>query len=1192
MKDLIYGGGKKQKSPTVLDDNLLSDERAEVLIGLCEGEIEGPVDGEKSIYLDDTPLMSVDGSRNFSDYSLEVYNGSPEQTIHFNQGGSGRTNSVGVEVLNETPIVRLTQSGDIDAIDVKLAVQRLYYSDSSGNVFNATVYFKIGYKLTTETEWNEKELSITGKTTTGYTKDYRIPVSRSTESRYEVRVTKVSPDSPTGQYGFFNSLIFSSFEEITARDLVFNNTAGIKLDIKTSDELRSLPTISGEYKLLKIKIPSNYNPNTRVYTGDWDGTFKIAWTDNPAWCLYDLIMNDRYGVNAYYPVEADKWDFYEAAQYCDELVPDGKGGYEPRYTLNMIITDAQSGPDMLNYIAGTFNSTIYEDGSGLVRLSFEHNQTPVHLFGLENVTPAGFVYSFTDPESRFNDYTVTFTNSEQNWIEDRRRVADYDNISEFGRVTKNFAAVGCIKESEALRRARYQLIGGLTETMSVTFTTTIAAYNVNPFDIILVSDPNMGYATSGRLREIAEDGMSATLRDSIYLEAGVNYTVQLQTPSGVREVTLDVREVGYVKTLYFTDSVLNLDLPEFCMFVLEGNNGEDTKGSPKPFRVLAISESSSGEGISITAVEVNRNKQREADEGIELPDAEYSRIPSYELIPQIVSASFTEGYNIDTKQCQLFVEVKVDPNYRYYSDKIRVWSRLVGEETWEEREVQLGNVIIDHPVGNYEFRILPVTTLGTVPPFDLAPIFEYTVEGTTVPPATVQNFRAEPTVNNINFYWDAVQDSDLIGYQIRKGSSWDNGEIIAEFVTGTSFTYTTSETQNATYMIKAIDAVQNFSLAVAQITTSLKRPKNIKQFYVTPNQDTLRFDWVADLENGVEYEVRIGGPQWDYGIKLFKVTGFNQTVLNPAYSDNGFMIRAVSQAGLYSESYMYAEVRCELKQDRNIILTLDNANDQNWAGVTNGLVVDPTLNTLNMKSESFYGEHYFDVHLPAVVRARNWYETEGFRFGAALTFEDLDYAWGSEEASKQRWLNSEGVSTITGAEIQPVISYELQTTYDHDLGFRFNDTLLDTTNTVSPDSTLNITYSPAKYSNGLDTHIAMKAEYDNLNITGEFTLKFKVKTKRHWSDEIYIFKLEGSGGTISFSIKNKNTLQIERSDGVVASAPVSFFEEFDFLYICVVQSTTKLKVYYLTEYAENDNNIEVDCAPLGALDKLSIGGYK
>lgn len=1190
MEQLIYGGGsKKQKSPTVLDDNLQSDERAEVLLGICEGEIEGPINGEKSIYLDDVPLKDANGNPNFSDYTLEVYNGTDDQTIKFNQGGSARPNSVGVEVKQATPITRLTQSGDIDAIDIKIGVQRLYYSDSSGNMLNSTLDFKIGWKLTNEQNFHEKTLRITGKTSSGYIKEYRIPVVRNENNRYEIRITKLSADSPDGQYGDFNSLVFSSFEEITARNLSFNNTAGLKLDIKTSDELNSLPQISGEYKLLKIRVPSNYNPTTRVYSGDWDGTFKIAWTDNPAWCLYDLVMNDRYGVNAYYPVEADKWDFYEAAQYCDEMVPDGKGGTEPRYTLNMIITDAQSGPDMLNYIAGTFNATIYEDASGLVRLAFEHDQQAVHLFGLENVTPGGFVYSFTDPESRFNDYTVTFVNSEQNWIEDRRRVADYENISEFGRVTKNFAAVGCIKESEALRRCRYQLITGLTETMSVTFTTTIAAYNVNPFDTILISDPNMGYATSGRLQEVAQDGMTATLRDPIFLEAGVNYTIQLQTPSGVSEVGIDVREVGYVTKLYFTDSVLNLDLQEYCMFVLEGRG--DTAGSPKPFRVLAISESPENDGISITAVEINRDKQHEADYGIEIGDTEYSRIPSYEIIPQVLDATFTETFNTDTKKCQLYIEAMVDSSYRYYSDKIRVWSRPVGDETWEERTVEIGNVIIDHPVGEYEFKILPVTNLGLVPPFAPAPIFTYAVEGTTVPPGNVQNFTATPTVNNIVFTWDAVPDSDLIGYQIRKGDSWDGGEIIAEFVTGTSFTYTTSETGNTVYMIKAIDVNQNFSVSVGIVTAALGKPKNVKNFYVTPNQDTLRFDWVADLENGVEYEIRIG-ESWSSGIRLFKTTGFNQTILNPAFDDRGFMIRAVSQAGVYSEAYRYAEVRCELKQDRNIILNIDNAEDEHWAGITNGLELYPLDDSiLSMKSDTFFAEHYFPVHLDSVIRARNWYETEGFRFGERLTFEDLYYSWGSDEAGNQSWLDQSSI-TESGGEIQPVISYELQTTYDHDLGFRFNDTTADTTGLVTPSSVLNITYSPARYSNGLDTHIAMKAEYDNLNITDNFSLKFKVKTKKHWSDDLYIFKLEGSGGTITFSIKNRNTLVLERSDGVTASAPVSFFEEYDFLYVCVVQSATSLKVYYLTEYADVDNNIEVSCTPLGALSKLSIGGYK
>ena len=208
----------------------------------------------------------------------------------------------------------------------------------------------------------------------------------------------------------------------------------------------------------------------------------------------------------------------------------------------------------------------------------------------------------------------------------------------------------------------------------------------------------------------------------------------------------------------------------------------------------------------------------------------------------------------------------------------------------------------------------------------MAPIYTYDVKGITAPPANVENFQVLPTVANLNFTWDPVPDSDLIGYQIRKGASWDTAEVIAEFVTETKYTYTTTETEPATYMIKAIDVLQNYSESAATVTTSLGAPKNVKNFYVTPNQDTLRFDWVAELENGVEYEVRIG-ETWSSGLRLFKTTGFNQTILNPTFDDRGFMIRAVSAAGIYSESYRYAEVRCELKQDRNVILTIDNAGD-------------------------------------------------------------------------------------------------------------------------------------------------------------------------------------------------------------------------------------------------------------------------
>lgn len=1189
-KPLIYGGGGSEVD--VAKNTLFSKDTAEILIGLCEGPIEGLENGEKSFYLDDTPLEATDGTKNYTNYTLDIKKGDviDDESIKFQLGGSGKYTSVKLELKCDKPVTRVTQTGEVDYIDVRIAVKQLYFSEDDGDVFETSVSFNIEYKRQDQLEWTlfqNKTQTISGKTTTGYVRDYRIPVERSSEYYYEIRVTKLTKDKPeASDFGNFTIIDWDSFEEITAGVGNYPNTALVHFVTETSDQLTNIPQLSGVYKFLKIRIPSNYNPTTRFYAGEWDGTFKIAWTDNPAWCLYDLIMNDRYGVNAYYPVECDKWDFYEAGQYCDEMVQDGKGGMEPRYTLNIVLEESQPGPDMLNYIAGIFNATIYEDGNGLVRLTFQREQQATHIFSLENVTPTGFIYSFSDPSTRYNDLSVSFMNSERDWIEDRRRVSDEESIKLWGRIPEDFVAVGCIKESEAMRRARYRLLTNLTETMSVTFTTNISAENINVFDTILIADKMMGYSTSGRFKDIAEDGLSVTLRDSIFLEAGVTYTINIQTANGLLSVALNVVEVGYVKELHFSDSIANLGVPEKAVFSLVGSSG--VGGSPKPFRVVSISESPEGDGsYSITATEINRDKQQKADLAVVMEDEIYTKLPSYSIIPQVKDVKFTQTFVKTSKQMHTIVDAVLDKeHYPYYTGSYKVYSRLQGEETWLEREVFHGDTLIDHPMGTYEFKILPKTTFGKVPNFEKAPVFVYEIEDVSKPPADVQNFRAIPNINNVVFKWDEVPDSDLIGYEIRKGETWEDGEVITTYTVGTEYIYTGEITSNTYFTIKAIDVLGNYSENYPTVSTQLARPSNVTSFFVTPNLDSLRFDWVAPAENAVEYEVRIG-ESWDSGIKLFKVSGFNQTVLNPSYGSAGFMIRAVSKAGVYSDSYRYAEVRLELHQNRNVILEIDNAA-AGWVGATNNLEATEFEDVLAMKQGVYFSEHYFPVSLGEVTRARNWYETEGFKFGTRLTFEDLDYSWGSEDAAGQNWLNSTSIGSSMG-EIQPMITYEQTTPYESYLGFRLDGTLTEMNNSVTPSLQENVSYGNTRYSEGLKAHRKMRVEYPVV-VPEEFTLKFRVKVHKYVAYRIPIIELIGPSGSMLVYLYMQNEIIVERSDGVNIRCPISYFGDGDFISVTLTQSADKLKLDYFVEYVNMGGKEEADCKPLGEFTKMKFGG--
>ena len=1226
---LIFSGGR-QKNPSVTADNLRNDDNAEIIVGLCEGPIVGLQDGKQSFFIDDTPLKSSTGEDNFEDYNLDIKVGdaSQDESISLSLGGVAKGHNIGLELKEKDYfLVRQTDTANIDYIDVRIGIGSLYESDSKGNVNNATGRFRIEYRKSNSANWikyGNADLYVTGKTTSTYVKDYRIAVERDASSGtyYEIRVTRLSEKSSESTSGYFFTMYFSQFEEVDASVKEFKNTAIAHLLIKTSDQVTSLPQLYGIYKLLKIKVPSNYDPELHTYNGLWDGTFKMAWTDNPAWCLYDLIVNDRYGVNAYYPVTADKWDFYEAGRYCDELVDDGRGGTEPRYTFNYLITESQSGPDMLNYIAATFNAVIYEDGLGLVRLFYEDNKKQaVQIFNPTNITSGGFNYTFSDPSNRYNEFTVTFLNPDLNWREDRRRVTEpygTANIETYGRIPYDFNAIGCIKESEAIRKTRFKLITSLKETMTVSFATNRAATNINLFDTILIADPDMNYAQSGRIKSISEDRSTIYLRDKVFLEAGSLYEVNVQTPYSVFTCGVINNEYGSVNELKL-DNYLPDDVYEKAVFTLSGT--DSIYGAPKPFRVVSISENQGNpDEITIVATEIHRLKQDEADTGVQLEDESdyYNALPNYSIIPQVLDVNFKEMFNTDRMENSLIIGVNLDwDKYPYYTGEFEVYSRLKDSdnEAWTKRLVENGDTIFDHPSGLYEFKVLPKTTLGLYPSFDSAPIFEFDVsEVAAENPDKVQNFVAEGNIENIKLSWDLSEDAQY--YEIRLGEDWDTADIVAETISRgvNEFYYTNVDNDNTyKFMIKAINIAGLYSEYPSIAYGSLSAPKDVKRFYITPNLDSLRFDWQAEEENYVSYEVRTGG-SWDSGTTLFTTMGNNQTVLNPGLDENTyFYIKALSRKGIYSENALIGKIKQNLKQNRNVVLKVDNAKgklnyyvnsdesyNQNlteWFGVTKGLVSAPG-DTKAMSDNYYNAEHFFPIHLPRQSTsgeedtiARNWYDVEFFRYGQRLTWEDLDWTWDSDEAQSTSWLNEQD-AVATGGKIDLLITTAKdKSEYGGYLGLPFNNTTTDLTGEIIPTVEHKVLYSDGKFDKGLLLYKLLKLKYNLVDLPTTFSYRFKVYLNANTpKDKLKLIGLSNAGGSIWMNVYiENNTIEIERSDGVTLRSEFTYRKYLDYLNVMITQKSDKLILDYSVEYDNITNRAEIDCEPLGNYNNLYFG---
>lgn len=436
--------------------------------------------------------------------------------------------------------------------------------------------------------------------------EYRVPVD-DIDVPYDLRVTCYDPSGANPEVS--SSVTWESFQEISPASMSFPNLATAQILVKASEQLSGLPEISGIYKGRIVKVPSNYNAVTRVYTGIWDGTYQLAYTDNPFWIILDLVENNRYGANAYFPIVLDKMSVYKAAQWSDVMVPTGvSGGTQPRFTFNGLISEKGSTRERIDYMCGAYGARYFDDGNGYASIAIDTDSPPVALFTKENIV-GDFIYSQTDISQRANDVTVTFTNPNLSWNQDTRRVVSNDHIGYYGRVRDDFVAVGCIDVHEAIRRARYRLLTATTETETVVFKTNRQGLNLKMYSTILIADPEDNSGITGRIDRVVGSNR-IELRDKVYLDTGIGYKITFTIPDRVNGGTklsshvLSSSVTGSTSYL-LTDTELP-SLPEYAPFCIETISGTAV---PKSFRVVSCTPSSTNkEEVEISAMQINRTK--------------------------------------------------------------------------------------------------------------------------------------------------------------------------------------------------------------------------------------------------------------------------------------------------------------------------------------------------------------------------------------------------------------------------------------------------------------------------------------------------------------------------------------------------------------------------------------------------------
>ena len=535
------GGGGGGHTPVEAKETGRSKQFVKIVEVISEGEIEGLADGMKSVYLDNTPIQNNDDSYNFQNVLLEGRIGSQVQDIIPGFNTSEKEISVSTLVRKTTPITRTITDNKVSRLRLTLGVQSLFNQadngDTNGTSVSLVVYIgNASYPIT-----------ISGKYSSQYLQQHTFTDLPSTP--FTLRVERLTDDSKSQRLQ--NNTVWASYTEIIDTEFTYPNTAliGVKFD---SEYFSNIPNRTYDIKGLKIKVPSNYNPETRQYMGFWDGTFKIEWSDNPAWVLYDVVTNKRYGLGQRLgEFGADKWALYQVAQYCDQLVPDGFGGQEPRFTCNVWLTEQRSAYQVINDICSIFRAMPVWNGQQLT-VVMDRPADPVWTYTNANVDESGFRYTFSARKSRHNAIQVEYADKENSYEKTIEYVSDDESIRKNGLNVKKITAFGCTSRGQAHRTALWLLQTEKLETKTVTFTVGAEGLMHIPGDIIKVADTHYAGTNIGG-RVLAVNGMTVTLDREItisgnsylsYINANAKHqNIKIISVNGA-EVTLDQPPLG------------------------------------------------------------------------------------------------------------------------------------------------------------------------------------------------------------------------------------------------------------------------------------------------------------------------------------------------------------------------------------------------------------------------------------------------------------------------------------------------------------------------------------------------------------------------------------------------------------------------------------------------------------------------
>jgi hypothetical protein len=815
------GGGSSTRTPTEAADNLNSTAYAKLIDLLCEGEIQGLRDGLKSIYLNNTPLQNPDDSYNFQNVTVVTRSGTQNQSYIPGFDDVSDEKGVGVTVQQATPVVRSITDTTVNAVRVTITVPSLQSFNDQGDINGTSVRLQIAVQYNGGGYTTVIDDTISGRTADSYQRDYLVNLSGAFPA--DIKVTRITADS--GSAKLQNAFSWTSYTEITYAKLRYPNSALVALRVD-AEQFNSIPSRSYLIRGLKVRIPSNAtvdmvtHPGRLTYAGLWDGTFQAAtYTNDPAWCLFDLLTSSRYGFGDHIDTaQLDKWAFYAASVYSSELVPDGYGGTEPRFSCNVNIQTAEDAYKLINDMSSVFRVMPYWS-TGSLTVSQDRPADSSYLFTLANVSEEGFSYQGSSQKTRATVAVVKYFDLDLR-DEAYEVVEDQAAIVRYGVITKEITAFACTSRGQARRLGEWLLYSEGYETEVVTFTASIdAGVLVRPGQIIQISDPvRAGMRRGGRI--VSATTTTVTVDDTTQtdLSAGASPTLSVVLPNG----TVETRAVTLRNGAVLTVSPAFSAAPNANSVWIYQTSDVQTS----TWRVLTVQEQE-GAQYAITALAHNASKYAYIERDVPLQQRDVTNLNEAPDAPGNLRGSELLYESNDRVLSKLLVSwrpvVTINQYLIRYRQQNGNWASAVVERPDYE--------ILDTSPGNYEIQVYSINAAGkqSTQPANLT----FTAYGRTAAPSDVTGVTLVPIDEaSAILSWTLAPDLDVrVGGKVLirhspalVSATWDQATDIVPSAAG-SQTQKQVPILEGTYLLRFEDSSGVRSANSALVVADLPEPQ-------------------------------------------------------------------------------------------------------------------------------------------------------------------------------------------------------------------------------------------------------------------------------------------------------------------------------------------------------------------------------